>query len=65
VIAIPRGHPGQVSLHRATLVGLGSLGALPRSVTPDDALTSLERAAPDEAFDNDPVRAIAVERDEP
>jgi DNA-binding MurR/RpiR family transcriptional regulator len=43
VIAIPRGRPGQVSLHGATLVGLEALVLSLAAANPDDALTSLER----------------------
>jgi DNA-binding MurR/RpiR family transcriptional regulator len=43
VIAIPRGHPGQVSLHGATLVGLEALVLSLAAAQPDDALTSLDK----------------------
>jgi DNA-binding MurR/RpiR family transcriptional regulator len=43
VIAIPRGRPGQVSLHGATLVGLEALVLSLAAAKPDDALTSLEK----------------------
>jgi DNA-binding MurR/RpiR family transcriptional regulator len=43
VIAIPRGHPGQVSLHGATLVGLEALVLSLAAAKPDDALTSLDK----------------------
>jgi DNA-binding MurR/RpiR family transcriptional regulator len=43
VIAIPRGHPGQVSLHGATLVGLEALVLSLAAAKPDDALISLEK----------------------
>jgi DNA-binding MurR/RpiR family transcriptional regulator len=43
VIAIPRGHPGQVSLHGATLVGLEALVLSLAAAQPNDALTSLDK----------------------
>jgi DNA-binding MurR/RpiR family transcriptional regulator len=43
VIAIPRGHPGQVSLHGATLVGLEALVLSLAAAQPDDALASLDK----------------------
>ncbi len=43
VIAVPRGRPGQVSLHGATLVGLEALVLSLAAAKPDDALTSLEK----------------------
>jgi DNA-binding MurR/RpiR family transcriptional regulator len=43
VIAIPRGHPGQVSLHGATLVGLEVLVLSLAAAQPDDALASLDK----------------------
>jgi DNA-binding MurR/RpiR family transcriptional regulator len=43
VIAIPRGRPGQVSLHGATLVGLEALVLSLAAAQPDDALTSLDK----------------------
>jgi DNA-binding MurR/RpiR family transcriptional regulator len=43
VIAIPRGRPGQVSLHGATLVGLEALVLSLAAAKPDDALTSLDK----------------------
>ena len=42
VIAIPRGRPGQVALHGATLVGLEALVLSLAAARPDDALASLE-----------------------
>jgi DNA-binding MurR/RpiR family transcriptional regulator len=42
VIAIPRGRPGQVALHGATLVGLEALVLSLAAVKPNDALGSLE-----------------------
>jgi DNA-binding MurR/RpiR family transcriptional regulator len=43
LIVIPRGRPGQVSLHGATLVGLEALVLCLAAAKPDDALTSLEK----------------------
>lgn len=43
VIAIPRGHPGQVSLHGATLVGLEALVLSLAAAKPNDALASLDK----------------------
>jgi DNA-binding MurR/RpiR family transcriptional regulator len=43
VVAIPRGHPGQVSLHGATLVGLEAIVLSLAAAKPDDALTSLDK----------------------
>jgi DNA-binding MurR/RpiR family transcriptional regulator len=43
VIAIPRGHPGQISLHGATLIGLEALVLALVAAKPDDALTSLDK----------------------
>jgi len=43
VIAIPRGRPGQVSLHGATLVGLEALILSLAAAQPDAALTSLDK----------------------
>jgi DNA-binding MurR/RpiR family transcriptional regulator len=42
VIAIPRGRPGQVALHGATLVGLEALVLSLAAAKPDDALSSLD-----------------------
>jgi DNA-binding MurR/RpiR family transcriptional regulator len=42
-IAIPRGHPGQVSLHGATLVGLEALVLSLAAAKPNDALASLDK----------------------
>jgi DNA-binding MurR/RpiR family transcriptional regulator len=42
VIAIPRGRPGQVALHGATLVGLEALVLSLAAAKPNDALGSLE-----------------------
>jgi DNA-binding MurR/RpiR family transcriptional regulator len=42
VIAIPRGRPGQVALHGATLVGLEALVLSLAAAKPDDALASLD-----------------------
>jgi DNA-binding MurR/RpiR family transcriptional regulator len=42
-IAIPRGRPGQVSLHGATLVGLEALILSLATAKPSDALTSLDK----------------------
>jgi DNA-binding MurR/RpiR family transcriptional regulator len=43
VVAIPRGRPGQVALHGATLVGLEAMVLSLAAARPDDALTSLDR----------------------
>jgi DNA-binding MurR/RpiR family transcriptional regulator len=43
VIAIPRGHPGQVSLHGATLVGLEALVLSLAAAKPNDAIASLDK----------------------
>jgi DNA-binding MurR/RpiR family transcriptional regulator len=43
VIAIPRGRPGHVALHGATLVGLEALILSLAAAKPDDALRSLHR----------------------
>jgi DNA-binding MurR/RpiR family transcriptional regulator len=43
VIAIPRGRPGSVALHGATLVGLEALVLSLAAAKPADALTSLDR----------------------
>jgi DNA-binding MurR/RpiR family transcriptional regulator len=43
VIAIPRGRPGQVSLHGATLVGLEALVLSLAAARPNDALASLDK----------------------
>lgn len=42
VIAIPRGRPGHVALHGATLVGLEALVLSLAAAKPDDALSSLD-----------------------
>jgi DNA-binding MurR/RpiR family transcriptional regulator len=42
VIAIPRGRPGHVALHGATLVGLEALVLSLAAAKPNDALGSLE-----------------------
>jgi DNA-binding MurR/RpiR family transcriptional regulator len=55
VIAIPRGRPGHVSLHGATLVGLEALILSLAAARPDDALASLEKL-------NDYRRSIDPER---
>jgi hypothetical protein len=43
VVAIPRGHPGQVSLHGATLVGLEAMVLSLAAAKPEDALASLDK----------------------
>jgi DNA-binding MurR/RpiR family transcriptional regulator len=43
VVAIPRGRPGQVALHGATLVGLEGMVLSLAAAKPNDALTSLDR----------------------
>jgi DNA-binding MurR/RpiR family transcriptional regulator len=43
VVAIPRGRPGQVALHGATLVGLEAMVLSLAAARPDEALTSLDK----------------------
>jgi DNA-binding MurR/RpiR family transcriptional regulator len=55
VIAIPRGRPGSIALHGATLVGLEALVLSLAAAKPDEALLSLDRL-------NDLRKAIAGQR---